>query len=178
VALEQVARLEQTIAQAERTAPVVLSPEERTTLDALAQDLPAIWHAATTTNRERKQLVRFAITAVDLDGRSQPGKVAIQIHWHSGTITTVQVDRPRPGEGSLQTPVGAVALICDKAPRHPYHEIAEQLNAQGWRTAFGRRFTSQHVGYLCRRYGWARGTCHRQGGSSSAAAQDAAHPGS
>jgi hypothetical protein len=31
------------------------------------------------------------------------------------------------------------------------------LNAASWHTAFGRAFTSQHVGYLCRRHGWARG---------------------
>ena len=30
--------------------------------------------------------------------------------------------------------------------------------AVGWRTAFGRSFTSQHVGYICRRDGVARGT--------------------
>ena len=37
------------------------------------------------------------------------------------------------------------------APRRTYAEIATALNRAGLRSAFGRRFTSQHVGYICRR---------------------------
>jgi hypothetical protein len=39
------------------------------------------------------------------------------------------------------------------APRRTYAEIATALNRAGLRSAFGRRFTSQHVGYICRRDG-------------------------
>ena len=43
------------------------------------------------------------------------------------------------------------------APRRSYKEIAACLNRAGLRSAFGRRFNSQHVGYICRRDGLARG---------------------
>jgi hypothetical protein len=159
-ALAWVAQLEQAFARADQEAAVALSGEERAALDTLAQDLPAIWHAETTTDRERKQLLRFAIAAVDLDGLTHPGQVDLQIHWRSGTITTFRVDRPRPGEGSLKTPAEALALIRELAPHASYAEIARRLNEQGWRTAFGHAFTGLHVGYLCRRHGWERGTRH------------------
>jgi DNA invertase Pin-like site-specific DNA recombinase len=158
--LARVAQLEQAFAQADQGDAVVLTREEHAALDTLARDLPAIWHAETTTDRDRKQLLRFAISRVDLDGLSQPGQVAIQIQWRSGTITTLQVARPRPGDGSLKTRVEALELIQELAPRAPYAEIAQRLNDAGWRTAFGRPFTRLHVGYLCRRYGWERGTRH------------------
>ena len=164
-ALARVAQLEQAFAQADRDGAVALTAEERTALSTLAQDLPAIWHADTTTDRERKQLLRFAIAAVDLDGVTHPGTVGLQIHWRSGTLTTVQVDRPRPGEGSLKTSAPALTLIRALAPHATYGEIAGQLNARGWRTAFGRPFTSLHVGYLCRRHGWERGTRHTVAGT-------------
>ena len=45
------------------------------------------------------------------------------------------------------TPAEALALIRDLAPHTPYAEIARQLNDAGWHTAFGRPFTSLHVGY-------------------------------
>lgn len=159
-ALERVARLDQAVARAEQDEGAAPSAEEQAILDALAQDLPAIWHAATTTNRERKQLLRFAVAAVDLDARSHPGKVDVQVRWRSGTITTLQVDRPRRGDGSLKTPAEAVALVRDLAARFTYGEIAQRLNDRGWRTAFGRPYTSLHVGYLCRRHGWERGQRH------------------
>ena len=168
-ALARVAQLEHAFAQADRETAATLTDEERATLETLAQDLPAIWQAETTTDRERKQLLRFAITRVDLDGRTHPGQVGIQIHWRSGTITTVQVARPRPGDGSLKTPAEALALIRELAPHVSYVEIARRLNEQGRQTAFGHAFTSVHVGYLCRRHGWERGTKHARSQFRSAA---------
>jgi DNA invertase Pin-like site-specific DNA recombinase len=158
--LEQVTRLEQAYARAEQEAQWTITPEERAAMSALAQDLPAVWHAATTTHQDRKQLLRYAIEAVSLDGVNRPGQIAIQIHWRSGTVTRLDVGRRRRGEWSLSTSEEAIALIRELAATHSYAEIAAQLTAAGHTTAFGRAFTSKHVGYLCRRHGWARGTRH------------------
>ena len=95
-----------------------------------------------------------------LDGISQAGQIEVQIHWRSGTVTSVSVKRPAPGEGSLKTPDEAVSKIHEMAPRSGYEEIAARLNRTGLRSAFGRRFTTQHVGYICRRDGLAPGQRH------------------
>jgi hypothetical protein len=155
--LARVAQLERAYAHAEQEARWTITAEERAAIGAVSADLPAIWHAATTTNRERKQLLRFVLDAVDLDGVSQPGQIIVQLRWRSGTITTVCVARTAPGDRSLRTADAAVALIGELAPTHTYAEIARHVTAAGWQTAFGRGFTSLHVGYLCRRHGWGRG---------------------
>lgn len=158
--LERVAHLEQAYARIERQAPETFTATERDAVRALAQNLPALWQTATTTNRDRKQLVRLAIDTVHLDCRSRVGQIAVQIHWRTGTITTSVVKRPAPGDWSLKTPPEAVALIQSTAPTQTYAEMAERLNAAGWQSAFGRPFTAHHIGYICRRHGWARGTTH------------------
>jgi len=154
--LERAAQLERTYAQAERDAEWNLTAEERAAITELSRDLPAIWSAETTTNQERKQLLRMAIESVQLDGIRQAGQVEIQIHWRSGTITSLSVKRTAPGEGSLKTPGEAVSRIHEMAPRRTYAEIAASLNRAGLRSAFGRYFTTQHVGYICRRDGLAK----------------------
>ena len=151
--LERATELERAFAQAERDAEWKLTPEERTAITDLSRDLPAIWSAETTTNQERKQLLRMAIESVQVDGSSQAGQVEVQIRWRSGTITSLNVKRAAPGECSLKTPEEAVSRIHKMAPRRTYAEIATALNRAGLRSAFGRRFTSQHVGYICRRDG-------------------------
>jgi DNA invertase Pin-like site-specific DNA recombinase len=158
--LERVARLEQAYARAELETHWTLSLKERETIRTLAQDLPALWRSETTTNRERKQLLRMAVDSVQLDGVSQPGQIDIQILWRTGTITTLRVGRAKPGERSLKTPAGAVARIAELALTHTYPELAEVLKAEGWVTAFGRPFSSLHVGYVCRCHGWGRGKEH------------------
>ncbi len=154
--LERVAQLERTYAHAERDAEWNLTAEERAAITELSRDLPAIWSAETTTNQERKQLLRMAIESVQLDGIRQAGQIEVQIRWRSGAVTCVHVKRAAPGEGSLKTPRQAVSRIHEMAQLRTYAEIASVLNRAGLRSAFGRRFTSQHVGYVCRRDGLAK----------------------
>ena len=149
--LERVAQLERAFAHAERDAEWNLTAEERTAITELSRDLPAIWSAETTSNQERKQLLRMAIESVQVDGISETGQVEVQIRWRSGTVTSLSVRRTAPGERSLKTPEEAVSRIHKLAPRRTYAEIATALNRAGLRSAFGRRFTNQHVGYICRR---------------------------
>ena len=104
-------------------------------MQTLAQDLSALWQAETTTHAERKQLLRLAIESVQLDGVSRPGWIEIQIRWRSGVVTRLDVKRVQRGEWSLKTPVQAVARIHELAADLSYAQIAEELNATGWRTA-------------------------------------------
>jgi len=151
--LERVAQLEQNYARAEQESQWNLTEEERASIAELSQDLPAIWNAETTTNQEKKQLLRMVIESVQLDGASIPGKIEVQIRWRSGVITAMEVKRSAPGEASRKTPAEAVSQIHSMAEGRSYTEIAERLNRSGLRTAFGRRFSDQHVGYICRRDG-------------------------
>jgi hypothetical protein len=155
--LERVAQLEQAHTNAEAEARWDLTADERAAISALSQDLPALWAAPTTTNQDRKQLLRHAIECVQLDGVSRAGQIEVQIRWRSGVITRLMVERYRRGADSLKTPADAVGRIHELARTSTYAEIAAQLNAEGWHTAFGRSFTAQHVGYLCRRDGLVRG---------------------
>jgi hypothetical protein len=154
--LERVTHLEQAYAQAKQEAQWDLTPQERQAIKKLSQNLPQLWAAATTTNQERKRLLRMAMESVQLNGVSKTGEIEVQIRWRSGVLTNVTVKRAAPGEGSLKTPEEAVAKIHEMAGEYNYAKIAEHLNDAGYRTAFGRPFTHQHVGYICRRDGVTR----------------------
>jgi DNA invertase Pin-like site-specific DNA recombinase len=158
--LERMAQLERAYAQAEREAEWRLTTDERAAITDLSRDLPAVWSAETTTNQERKQLLRMAIDSIQLDGIRQAGQIEVQIRWRTGTVTSLSVKRVAPGEGSLKTSEAAVARIHDMAGECSYEEIAARLNRAGLRSAFGRHFTTQHVGYVCRRDRLARGKPH------------------
>lgn len=167
--LERVAQLEQAHAKAEAEAQWELTSEERAAISTLSQDLPAIWAAPTTTNQDRKELLRRAIESVQLDGRNHAEQIEVQIRWRSGVVSRVMVKRYRRGADSLRTPADAVDRIHELARTSTYAQVAAQLNAEGWRPAFGRSFTSQTVGYICRRDGLARGTGHLRVNAKEAA---------
>jgi hypothetical protein len=151
------AELEKAYARAEQEAQWQLSPKERAAITHLSHDLPAIWNAETTTTQDRKRLLRMAVESVQLDGVSAPGHIEVQIRWRSGVITRHIVKRPVQGEWSLKTSAEAVTRIHSLAGKFSYTEIAETLNSEGFRTAFGRPFTHQTICYICRRDGVAPG---------------------
>jgi hypothetical protein len=173
--LERSAELERAYARAEHEAQWQLSPDERAAITHLSRDLPAIWNAETTAVQDRKRLLRMALESVQLDGVSIPGQIEVQIRWRSGVITRHTVKRPIQGEWSLKTSAEAVARIHSLAGKSSYTEIAEQLNREGFRTAFGRPFTNQTICYICRRDGVAPG--RRQSGSRTEVLSDGSHHG-
>src|SRR3954468_15422681 len=64
--LIEVERLERESLQRPSLLVRLVDPQERRRILALAQDLPRLWHAPSTTNVERKQLLRFLVKDVTL----------------------------------------------------------------------------------------------------------------
>jgi len=117
--LERVTHLEQAYAQAEQEAEWNLTPEERQAIQELSQNLPRLWKAPSTTNQERKRLLRMAIESVQLDGMSKPGEIDVQIRWRSGVLTNFSVHRTRAGGSVSQDARGGCSQ--DSRNGRPVH---------------------------------------------------------
>jgi DNA invertase Pin-like site-specific DNA recombinase len=157
--LQALQTLEHAYSEAQHQARFTVSVDEQRAMKHLAQDLPALWHAPTTTDRERKQLLRYAITEVQLDGVTTPGKIAIQITWRSGAVTRRQIDRLKAGCGAPRTDDQVIARIRAWAPTHTVAEMIERFNQEGLRSAHGRVLRDHHVWYIARRNGITITTC-------------------
>jgi hypothetical protein len=150
--LAAVQDLEQAYQQAQAQAHFSLTEEEQSDIRRLAQDLPAIWHAPSTTDRERKQLLRYLIAEVQLDGVTMPGKIDIRVTWRSGAVTTRRIERLKVGAWAPRTDTRVIARIRALAPTHIVAQIVKILNQEGLRSAHGRTMREHHVFYLARRH--------------------------
>ena len=130
--LAAVQAAEQAWAAVQAQTPVPLTAAEQAHIRRLAADLPALWHAPTTTNADRKRLLRCLIQSVTLDSFSQVGFTRIQVLWHTGATSEVSVPRPRPG---CRTPPPVLARLRELAATEPDYRIADILNAEGRQTA-------------------------------------------
>jgi hypothetical protein len=61
-----------------------LTQADREAIVALGSDLPTLWQAATTSDAERKQMLRLVIREVIVDSKRTPGQVWVQINWQTG----------------------------------------------------------------------------------------------
>jgi DNA invertase Pin-like site-specific DNA recombinase len=150
--LDALQKLEQAYTEAQRQAHFSVGADEQYAIQCLAQDLPALWQAPTTTDRERKQLLRYAIAEVQLDGVTTPGKIAIRVTWWSGAVTEEQIDRLKVGSWARRTDAQVIERIRALASTHTVTEIAKRLNEDGLQSALGRAFREHHVLYLARRH--------------------------
>src|SRR5271166_7096408 len=82
--LRRVDQVEQEYEAWRREQAVSVSDSDRREVLGLGEDLPRLWHAATTTPAERKQIVRLVINDVVLDQKRRRGYVWIKIVWQTG----------------------------------------------------------------------------------------------
>jgi hypothetical protein len=119
---------------------------ERARILALAQDLPALWHAATTTNVERKQLLGFLIKDVCLN-RGET-RIEVSVRWQTEACTVLSIPRPQRSCDARRTDPGALARLRALAADVTDCRSAEVLNQEGFRTGTGRPFTTKTVKQL------------------------------
>src|SRR5450755_1607514 len=94
-ALGALAEAEAELALRERQRPLTLTDAEREQLLALGSDLGRVWAAPTTTDRDRKQLLRTLIQEVILDVQREQDQATVTIRWKGAAITELAVPLPR-----------------------------------------------------------------------------------
>jgi DNA invertase Pin-like site-specific DNA recombinase len=149
--LAEVEGLEREYASLPAPAAQPLGPEERQRLLALTADLPAVWHAATTTPAQRKQLLRFLVQDVTLT--KQDRTIAIAIRWQTQASTLLEVPRPRRSWEVRRTAAAVVDRVRALAAQHTDGQIADTLNAEGLTPGRAGVFTASKVQWV--RYTYA-----------------------
>jgi DNA invertase Pin-like site-specific DNA recombinase len=153
-ALQQRERLNQQYAEFKLQQNQTVNERDRHLIKELSNDLPRVWKAETTSMEDRKTLLRFLIKRVHLDGVTEKGKIRIEVEWHTGTRSSLKVDRPLVGVWAPKTPDKVLTRIAELIPKHTYADIARKLNREGFKTAKGLRFDLFTVGYIARSRGW------------------------
>ena len=99
--------------------PRLLSEAEREAIRCLATDVPALWAAPTTTDADRKEIIRQAVERVIVDVQGSSERVKVRIEWIGGGHT----------EGVVIRPVGRLSELST------YPQICQQiqvLTEAGW----------------------------------------------
>jgi predicted DNA-binding transcriptional regulator AlpA len=109
------------------------------------------WTAPTTTDRDRKEVLRTLLEEVIFDLKRAEGVAHLKLRWRGGAITLLDVPIPRFRPTGPRTDEDTISLLRRLATLYPDEVIAGILNRQGRKTATGERFTTNQVGSL-RRY--------------------------
>lgn len=149
--LRDLAAAEAELRRRELQQPATISAEQLRRIQALGTDLHQVWHATTTTDRDRKELLRTLLEEVVLNLKRAEAHAHLTLRWRGGAITVLDVSVPRSRPQGPRTDEDTISLLRRLAVLYPDEVIAGILNRQGRKTATGERFTANQVGSL-RRY--------------------------
>jgi predicted DNA-binding transcriptional regulator AlpA len=140
----------------EQRRPKTLSADERGRLLALGVDLGEVWQAPTTAARDKKELLRALLEEVIIAVNKDEYRSHLTLRWRGGALAEIDLDLPRRRAAPVRTDEDTVALVRRLAVHYPDAVIAGILNRQQRTTAYGHRFTANHVGNLRRHWNIAR----------------------
>ncbi|MFD8726304.1 recombinase family protein [Streptomyces sp. NPDC059629] len=131
--LAALAEAEQALAELRAHQPEL---PERAALEQLISDIDVLWHAPTTTDRDRKRLLRTLIADVTVLPEPDREQIRLGVRWRTGAtdtlVTPTHPPRPEPA---------AVQLIREHGTVLPDAELVDLLNSRGVTTARGKPFT-------------------------------------
>jgi DNA invertase Pin-like site-specific DNA recombinase/uncharacterized protein YndB with AHSA1/START domain len=149
--LRDLAAAEAELERREQQRPRTLSADEKQKLFALGADLRNVWTAPTTTDRDRKELLRTLLEEVMVSVNRPERRAHLTLRWRGGALTDIDLDLPRMKPRGLHTDEDTISLLRRLAVHYSDDVIAGILNRHGRKTASGERFTANQVGSL-RRY--------------------------
>lgn len=134
--LEQAQSLEQEYARFRQTTCTTLSAEQQSTIRSLAESIPSLWDAQTTTNTDRQRVVRLLIDRVEVDVQGTTEHVDVALHWSGGFTSHHELTRPvRRYDQTADFERLKTRIDELMAAGRSYAEIATRLNEDGFRPA-------------------------------------------
>jgi DNA invertase Pin-like site-specific DNA recombinase len=152
-ALATLANAEAELARRQTARPKTLTTHEKAQILALGDDLQQVWSAPTTTDKDRKQLLRTLLDDVhiNLHRDHTEGRADLVLRWKGGAISELSVPIKRKPP-KIRTDEDTIDLLRRLAVHYPDAKIAGILNRQGRRTARGLSYTASRVQSL--RHHW------------------------
>ena len=112
-ALAAEAKLQQEHARFLSSKPIRLSPADCAAIRRLAEDLPPVWHADSTTAAERKEIVRLLLERVEVSVQGTSENAEVTCVWSGGRRTRHALVRTVP----MYQPTGAPWRTARTHPR-------------------------------------------------------------
>ena len=152
--LQTLADAEAELVRRETARPKTLTPQEKTTILTLGNNLADVWNAPTTTYKDRKRLLRSLLDEVNISvhRNTTDAHAELVLRWKGGATTDLTVPIKCTPANRLRTDEDTIDLVRRLAVHYADAKIAGILNRQNRRTARGLSFTAGRVQSLRHHY--------------------------
>ena len=130
-----------------------LTPSRRLQIETLSKDIPALWHAETTTGIDRQSIFRALVERVVVETVGRTEYVNVMIRWSGGFESRHRISKPVQRFEWLESAPEIRELIERRKREGKTHaEVSEELNREGYHSASCSAFTPAIVSSLCKKF--------------------------
>ncbi len=110
-ALEEVEQLKREYQEHQQQQGLELSELQKAELQTLAEDLPRLWEAPSTSAKDRKRMLRLLIKDVTVERERRQPKACLHIRWQGGAVEDLAINLPRPAPDQVRYSESIVAEV-------------------------------------------------------------------
>ena len=148
-ALTALEEVKQEFADFRRKELRVATAEQRSRILALSEDFTRLWHAPTTTSKDRKRLLRLLIKDIMVEKSADRKQVLLHIRWQGGANETLRVDLLRNYADVVRYPDNIIEKVRNLAQdRMTDADIAAAFNSEGRLSSTGKPFTVSIIKWI------------------------------
>jgi hypothetical protein len=127
-----------------------ITDEQKQKILALATDFPRLWAGNTTTDRDRKRMVRLLLDDVTLLREEE--KIKVQIRYKGGAIEEHELARPKSAWEEKRHSPEVLKEIDALLNDHTDSEVADILIRRGYLSGTGKSFDAKRIAVIRRAY--------------------------
>jgi DNA invertase Pin-like site-specific DNA recombinase/DNA-binding transcriptional MerR regulator len=136
------------------TRPPQLTEEERDRITALSQSIPELWNAPSTTNADRKAIIRCVVDHVVVHVVADSNQAQAEIHWQGGFLSRVPLQRSVKTYREMDNYEQFLERITElRKAGYSAAKIATTLNEEKFVTVRGKSFSTSSLMSLLARKG-------------------------
>jgi DNA invertase Pin-like site-specific DNA recombinase len=147
-ALQQLAHVRQEHEEYRQKQIPPLTADQQRQVRQLAEDLPRLWRAPTTTAKEHKRVLRLLIKDITLEKRSATHQAILHLRWQGGATEDLTVALPLKASDRWRYPDEIVSEVRVRAHDQTDEQIAEAFRKQGRKSAKGGPFTAAMISWI------------------------------
>jgi len=134
--------LQQEHERLEQADQKLLDENARIRIRKLAQDFPRLWNDERIIPLERKRMLALLIQDVTL---IKGARIVIHVWFRGGKTESIEIDKPKPIAQIRKTPPEVVSKVDELLEHCTDREIADRLNALGYKNWQKESFTAKKV---------------------------------
>ena len=124
------------------------SDDECDEIVKLAESIPQIWNAPSSSYKDKKRIIRILIE--DVTVKAEPGnpEFTLGLRYRSGRIETLNLIKPRKRYEVVRHSNDTIDMVRNLSQSMNDAQIAAHMNKCGFRTRLGKDFTEDSIQWI------------------------------